>query len=198
MNARTLFKQEANFIAGAANPSRIPLLRLPEVAFIGKSNVGKSSLINSLCNRKSLARVSHTPGRTQQINFFQIGNTCILADLPGYGFAKVPGSMRKNWEELILHYLSKRDNLKIVSLLIDARRGIASHDMMVIDLLIGLRRQFCIVFTKSDKISNPQALIDASNVIFSSIGYSANFIFTSTRGKDGTRELQVSLAKALA
>lgn len=198
MGPKSLFKQEACFIAGADQVKRIPRLILPELAFIGKSNVGKSSLINALCHRKSLARVSHTPGRTQQINFFQLGNSCILADLPGYGFAKVPQAMRKNWEELILHYLRERDNLKIVNLLIDARRGIASHDMMVIKLLESFNRPFQIIFTKSDKISDRLALTDLSHTALAFINRSISFIFTSTRGKDGTRELQSNLARELA
>ncbi|MES2214884.1 MAG: ribosome biogenesis GTP-binding protein YihA/YsxC [Pseudomonadota bacterium] len=197
MSKTPLFKKEAKFIAGADTVKRIPFLRLPEIAFIGKSNVGKSSLVNSLCHRKSLARVSHTPGRTQQINFFQIGESCTLVDLPGYGFAKVPKSMKKTWEELILHYLGKRDNLKIVNLLIDARRGVASHDMMVIDLLNSLDRPFQIIFTKSDKISDRAKLIDTTNAALPPVNQSMNFIFTSTRSKDGTRELQSSLARAI-
>ena len=189
-----LFRKEANFVAGADKPARLPKFELPEFAFIGKSNVGKSSLVNLLCNRKSLARVSHTPGRTQQINFFQVGSSFILVDLPGYGFAKVAYNLRKSWEELILQYLGKRDNLKIVNLLIDARRGIMDHDKAVIQLLQDMGRNFQIVFTKSDKISDKIAIMEASNAVLTK---SVNFIFTSSRSKDGTQELQLSLAKYL-
>ena len=104
-NALSSFRQEAKFIAGAARSSQLPKISLPQVAFVGKSNVGKSSLINAICRRKSLARVSHTPGRTQQINFFSIAEKLVLVDLPGYGFAKVPLREKENWERLILHYL---------------------------------------------------------------------------------------------
>jgi len=189
-----LFRKEANFVAGADKPARLPKLTLPEFAFIGKSNVGKSSLINLLCNRKSLARVSHTPGRTQQINFFQVGTSFILVDLPGYGFAKVAHNLRKSWEELILQYLDKRDNLKVVNLLIDARRGIMQHDMSVIELLRNMDRKFQIVFTKSDKVSNRLELMEASNKILEK---PMPFIFTSARSKDGAQELQLSLARYL-
>jgi len=92
-----IFRQEARFIAGAAKPSQLPKMFLPQVAFVGKSNVGKSSLINTICRRKNLARVSHTPGRTRQINFFLIAEKLVIADLPGYGFAKVPVEEKQNW-----------------------------------------------------------------------------------------------------
>ncbi len=189
-----LFRKEASFVAGADKPARLPKFTLPEFAFIGKSNVGKSSLVNSLCNRKSLARVSHTPGRTQQINFFQVGTAFILVDLPGYGFAKVAYNLRKSWEQLILQYLGKRDNLRVVSLLVDARRGIMDHDLAVIKLLQDMDRHFQIVFTKSDKISDRVGVMEASNA---KINKPINFIFTSARSKDGTQELQLSLAKHL-
>jgi len=189
-----LFRKEANFIAGAAVPTRLPKYDLPEFAFIGKSNVGKSSLVNTLCNRKSLARVSHTPGRTQQINFFQVGHEFILVDLPGYGFAKVAYNLRKSWESLILEYLGKRDNLRVINLLIDSRRGVMDHDMAVIKMLHAMGRHFQIVFTKSDKITDRLSLMEAANTI---IGKPLNFIFTSSRTKDGMRELQMSLAAKL-
>lgn len=190
-----LFRKEANFVAGADKPQRLPELTLPEFAFIGRSNVGKSSLINLLCNRRSLARVSHSPGRTQQINFFQIGSTFTLVDLPGYGFAKIPASLRKSWEELILHYLSKRDNLKIVNLLIDSRRGIGENDLKIIELLLSFKLKFQIVFTKVDKVTDREALIKTSYDLLP--GLTVSFIFTSSRSKHGTEELQLSLAKFL-
>lgn len=190
-----LFRKEAKFVAGADKPQRLPDLTLPEFAFIGRSNVGKSSLINLLCNRRSLARVSHSPGRTQQINFFQIGEAFTLVDLPGYGFAKIPQSLRKSWEELILHYLSKRDNLAIVNLLIDSRRGLGENDLKIIELLLKFNLKFQIVFTKSDKLTNKDALIKSSYDQLP--GISVSFIFTSSRSKYGTEELQLSLGKFL-
>lgn len=190
-----LFRKEANFVAGADKPQRLPDLTLPEFAFIGRSNVGKSSLINLLCNRRTLARVSHSPGRTQQINFFQIGEVFTLVDLPGYGFAKIPQSLRKSWEELILHYLSKRDNLAIVNLLIDSRRGLGENDLKIIELLLKFNLKFQIVFTKSDKLTDKDALIKSSYDLLP--GISVSFIFTSSRSKHGTEELQLSLGKFL-
>lgn len=192
----SLFRKEAKFVAGADKPQRLPAFSLPEFAFIGRSNVGKSSLINMLCNRRNLAKVSSSPGRTQQINFFQIGDFFTLVDLPGYGFAKVPDHLHKNWEQLILHYLNKRDNLKLINLLIDARRGVLEKDMKVIELLSNLEKDFQIVFTKSDKISDRLSLMEEANARLP--GYSINFIFTSSRSKHGTEELQLSLAKYIS
>lgn len=196
-DALALFRKEAKFVAGADKPQRLPKLHLPEFAFVGKSNVGKSSLINRLCNRRRLARVSVSPGRTQQINFFQVGEKLTLVDLPGYGFAKVPGDMKKGWEELILHYLSKRSNLIIVNLLIDSRRGVAENDLKIMDLFVSLHIDFQIVFTKSDKISNAERieLTKSTSQIFGD--NPINFVFTSSRSGNGTEELQLSLAKHL-
>lgn len=188
-----LFRKEAKFIAGADKPQRLPDLPLPEIAFVGRSNVGKSSLINLLCNRRNLAKVSGAPGRTQQINFFQIGDFFTLVDLPGYGFAKVPKHLHQNWEQLILHYLSKRDNLKLINLLIDSRRGVTEKDQKVIELLSDLGKDFQIIFTKVDKISDRLSLMESANAKLP--GYSINFIFTSSRSKNGTEELQLSMAK---
>lgn len=146
-----IFRQEATFIAGAMLPKQLPKSHLPQIAFVGKSNVGKSNLINALCNRKSLARVSHTPGRTQQINFFNVGDSFILADLPGYGFAKVSHNIRRHWEKLIVAYLENEAKIILVNVLIDARRGIKQHDLDVIMMLKSLGHKFQIILTKADK-----------------------------------------------
>ena len=190
-----LFRQEAEFIAGAAKISQIPQLWLPEIAFFGKSNVGKSSLINNICNNSHLARVSNTPGRTRQINFFSINKKFILVDLPGYGFAEVPLYVKKQWEILINHYLKNSVNLKLVNLLIDSRRGIKPPDIEIAKLLLSYNKNFQIVFTKSDKTSQRENLSTTANNLLATLGYSCNVIYTSSRSKEGARELQVSLAK---
>ena len=177
-----LFKKEASFLRGVDKPGNLPKMMLPEVAFIGKSNVGKSSLINAVCNNKSLAKTSNTPGRTQQINFFQVGTTFTLVDLPGYGFAKVPDDIHKNWERLIVEYLSQRENLVLVNVLVDGRHGIKDNDIAVINLLEQFERDFQIVFTKCDKIK-ADTTTDA--------------IFTSARSRTGVKELQLSIGKVL-
>lgn len=121
--------QSAEFLLGAAQPARFPRTMLPEVAFVGKSNVGKSSLINTLLRRKSLVKTSATPGKTQQINFFLINGAWRFVDLPGYGFAKVPPRVRQDWERLITTYLRERPCLRGVVLIVDAR-----HDPSPLDV----------------------------------------------------------------
>ncbi len=190
-----LFRQETKFIAGAARIEHIPRLFLPEIAFVGKSNVGKSSLINTVCNHQGLAKVSHTPGRTQQINFFSLADKLLLVDLPGYGFAQVPLAAKRQWEKLITHYLATRDNLKLVNLLVDARRGIKEHDTEVAKLLLSYKRDFQIVFTKADKINNKEELTNATKNFLASLNYSCNLLFTSSRSKEGAKELQFSMAR---
>ncbi|MCC7259612.1 MAG: YihA family ribosome biogenesis GTP-binding protein [Alphaproteobacteria bacterium] len=149
-----LFAQECNFVAGAMKEEMIPpASTLPEVAFCGKSNVGKSSLINALTNRKTLARVSHTPGRTQQINFFELGKCVMLADLPGYGYAKVSKKMRTGWNRLIVSYLKGRVDLRRVFVLVDARRGVKEHDIEVMKLLDKSAVPYQIVLTKGDHLA---------------------------------------------
>lgn len=157
-------KLEAKFIFGAATIGHLKNFnntfdsRLPQVAFIGKSNVGKSSLINLLLNRKSLAHTSNTPGRTQQINFFNIGDSLIFADLPGYGYAKVPPKIHEKWEELILYYLETKNNLEVVCVLVDSRRGIKPHDAQILDLLdqCGLIDKTILIYTKADKATKAE------------------------------------------
>src|SRR6202008_825585 len=118
---RLLFAKECRFVAGAGNPAALPPVSLPEVAFIGRSNVGKSSLVNALTGRRMLARTSRTPGRTQQINFFDLGGRLMLVDLPGFGFAKVSKTKVRGWTGLIFRYLRGRPTLRRVCLLVDAR-----------------------------------------------------------------------------
>ena len=116
-------KADARFILSATSPAQFPNLRLPEFAFLGRSNVGKSSLLNVLAGVKKLAKVSAQPGRTQAINFFTISESVTFADLPGYGFAKVPLHVKDSWKSLIEAYLSEREQLVLSFILLDARRG---------------------------------------------------------------------------
>jgi GTP-binding protein len=192
-----IFRGEAVFIAGAAKEAQFPKLHLPEIAFIGKSNVGKSSLINSICNRKALAKTSHSPGRTQQINFFSLADKLILVDLPGYGFAKVPIQVKVQWEKLIVNYLQIRSNLSLVNLLIDSRHGLKENDLMVLKMLKDFDRNFQIVFTKTDKTTSLSKIEEESKNLLESLGYSCNLIYTSVRSKQGVKELQYSMAECL-
>jgi len=145
--------KSAEFIKSAVKPSHYPLADLPEIAFAGRSNVGKSSLINTLVNRKRLVKTSSTPGRTQLINFFNINETFSFVDLPGYGYAKVPAHIRKNWGPMIETFLTTRKTLKGVTLIMDIRRTPRREEMDFIDWLDHLNIPKILVVTKADKLS---------------------------------------------
>lgn len=143
----------AQFITSATKPSQYPPEALPEIAFAGRSNVGKSSLINTLVNRKRLVKTSRTPGRTQLINFFSVDDRFMLVDLPGYGYAKVPAAVRKKWRPMIERYLTGRGVLKGVVLLLDIRRSPDERERLFVDWLMDHQLLVIPVLTKSDKLS---------------------------------------------
>ena len=145
--------QSAEFLKSVYPQDDYPPDRYPEVAFAGRSNVGKSSLINTLANSKGLARISSTPGKTQSINFYLINGAVCLVDLPGYGYAKVPQQVRKRWSPLIEDYCQKRKTLRGVVIIIDARTGPTPLDLSLIQWLRGLSLPALIVLTKADKLS---------------------------------------------
>ena len=139
------------YVISSPDYTQCPAPDRPEYAFIGRSNVGKSSLINMLCNNAHLAKTSGTPGKTQLINHFSINNEWYIVDLPGYGFAKVSLASRKKWEKMIEDYLRKRENLVNVFILIDSRHGPQKNDLEFVNRLGEWQIPFCIVFTKADK-----------------------------------------------
>ena len=145
--------KSAEFVTSAVNPSQYPGALHPEAAFAGRSNVGKSSLINTLVNRKRLVKTSSTPGRTQLINFFSVNDTLSLVDLPGYGYAKVPPSVRRTWGPMIETYLKERATLKAVVLILDVRRIPGIEEQNFIDWLERYQRKTILVLTKADKLS---------------------------------------------
>ena len=147
---RRLFAQECKFFFGATKEDALPPDGLPEVAFAGRSNVGKSSLVNALTGRKTLANVSRTPGRTQQLNFFELGGRLWLVDLPGYGYAKVAKSTVASWQKLIERYLKGRPTLRRVLVLIDTRHGLKEVDRGVLDGLDEAAQSYQVVMTKAD------------------------------------------------
>ncbi|MBI5417935.1 YihA family ribosome biogenesis GTP-binding protein [Candidatus Poribacteria bacterium] len=142
------------YITTAYNKSQFPKDNLPEIAFVGRSNVGKSSLINCLTNRKKLAYVSNTPGKTKVINYFVIDKKIYFVDLPGYGFAKVPFEVKKHWRDLIELYLSENKNLKLVILIIDIRHKPSEDDLLMKQWLDEYNVSTIIVANKKDKLSN--------------------------------------------
>ncbi len=145
--------KSATFVKSATRPGNYPPTDFPEVAFAGRSNVGKSSLINILVNRRGLVRTSSTPGRTQLLNFFDINSTFYLVDLPGYGFAKVPLAIKKEWGPMVRTYLEGRQNLRALLLLFDIRRTPREEDLQLLDWLEELEVPTIPVITKVDKIS---------------------------------------------
>jgi GTP-binding protein len=150
--ARKLFAGACDFVWGATSAENLPPEALNEIAFVGRSNAGKSSLVNALTGRKSLARVSQTPGATRQINFFNLAGRLMLADLPGYGFAKRSRSEAESWQEMIFAYLRRRARLRRVMLLIDARRGVIDSDKQVMELLDRSAVSYALVLTKGDEL----------------------------------------------
>ena len=146
------------FIKSAVWPTQYPPAIMPEIAFVGRSNVGKSSLINVLVGRKNLAKTSNTPGRTQLINFFKINDQISFVDLPGYGFAKVAQSVKKDWGDMIEAYLRERQSLCLVVLILDIRREPNNDDLSLRDWLANYRIPYLYVLTKADKLSNNQAI----------------------------------------
>jgi GTP-binding protein len=148
--------KQTEFIKSATKPAHYPEETLGEIAFAGRSNVGKSSLINVLVNRKNLVRTSNTPGRTQLINFFRINNRFTFVDLPGYGFAKVPLAVKKEWGPMIETYLSRRENLRGVVLILDIRRVPSDEDLQMLQWLRARGVPPLVVVTKCDKLSKNQ------------------------------------------
>jgi GTP-binding protein len=149
---RLLFAAECGFINGSTRLDTLPEAVLPEIAFAGRSNVGKSSLLNALTNRKDLARISKTPGRTQQLNFFDLGHRLILVDMPGYGYAEAAKSAIEAWTRLIEAFLRGRATLRRACVLIDARHGLKPVDEPLLKLLDAAAVNFQLVLTKCDKL----------------------------------------------
>jgi GTP-binding protein len=149
---RRLFARPCRFVAGAATADALPPAALPEIAFAGRSNVGKSSLLNALVGQKALARTSNTPGRTQQLNFFELGGALTLVDLPGYGYARAPKESAAGWTRLTQSYLKGRTTLRRLCLLIDARHGLKDSDREIMALLDRTAVSYQAVLTKIDKV----------------------------------------------
>jgi GTP-binding protein len=193
-----LFAQECTFLRAVSAFEQLTTPDIPEVAFAGRSNVGKSSLINAITNRNSLARVSNTPGRTKEIIQFDLGGRLTLADLPGYGFAKVSKAVSENWHRLIETYLNKRPQLRRVCLLVDARHPPHASDLLMMELLDGAAMSYAVVLTKLDKLKSDQrarSIHDVQALIqHRSAAHPVAFL-TSAETKEGVPELRAHLAR---
>ncbi len=155
---------DVEFLISAFRKNQFPAPDRPEIAFAGRSNVGKSSLLNVIINRKNLARTSSTPGRTQSINYFRVGKSLYLVDLPGYGFARVPVKVKQSWQKMVEEYLSTRENLKAVVVIIDIRRNPTSGDLDLLNWLYHYGIPAIPVLTKADKLSRQKARKQASAI----------------------------------
>ena len=198
---RRLFAQDCRFVAGSDRIEALPPIGLPEIAFAGRSNVGKSSLVNALTGRNTLARVSDTPGRTQQLNFFDLGGRLILVDMPGFGFARVAKKKVKDWTGLIEKYLRGRPSLRRVCLLIDARHGAMATDRSFMERLDAAAVSYQVVLTKADK-AKPADLDDRIATLGTELAKHPaahpEIITTSAHASTGIPALRAALAALAA
>ena len=189
---------EFSFIKSAIRPEQFPPPDKPEIAFAGRSNVGKSSLINRLVNSPKLARTSSRPGRTRAINFFTVGKSLCLTDLPGYGYAEVPLKLRRNWKVLVETYLKKRHNLKAVVVIIDIRRNLGQGDLELLHWLKTYEKNAIVVLTKVDKVSKGKAKqhhdVTSNQLIQEGLGQPISF---SAKTGQGTQELWKAIHKVV-
>ena len=198
---RLLFAKECTFVAGSERLEGLPPFTLPEVAFAGRSNVGKSSLLNALTNRSALARVSNTPGRTRQLNFFDLDNRLLLVDMPGYGYAEASKADIKRWEKLIDAYLSGRPTLARVMVLVDARHGLKAGDRDLMKRLDERAVSYQVVLTKGDQPKASDLQATAAKVATELAKHPAahpDIVVTSSATGAGMPELRARLAKLAA
>ena len=197
-SGRLLFAGECRFVAAAAELARLPPAGLPEVAFLGRSNVGKSSLINALTGRNTLARISNTPGRTRQLNFFDLAGRLLLVDMPGYGYAEAPKSEIARWTGLIELYLKGRAPLRRLVLLIDARHGVKEADAKMMDRLDKAAVSYQLVLTKTDKLraAEGETILAATQALLAKRPAAHPFVLaTSAETGAGIPELRAALAE---
>ena len=194
---RLLFAGPVDFVKGVVAMSGLPAADRIEVCFAGRSNVGKSSLINALTNRKNLARASNTPGRTQEINFFALGDTRYLVDLPGYGYAEAPVATVAKWQALLRAYLAGRQTLRRAFVLVDMRHGIMAVDEEILSMLDRSAVTFQVVLTKADKVNAATRAANTAQVQAALAKHPAAYpeiIVTSSEKGDGIATLRATIA----
>ena len=199
-NADNLFRQGVDFVLSVADLKQLPPDNLPEIAFAGRSNVGKSSIINAVTRQKSLAKTSNTPGRTQQLNYFNLAKKMYMVDMPGYGYAQAPENLVKKWQSMILTYLQGRVNLKRVFLLIDSRHGIKKVDTEIMELLDKAAVTYQIVLTKVDKISEKaltQVINDTGKVLEKHAAAYVKLLATSSETGLGIDDLRTEIVSLI-
>lgn len=184
----------ARFIISAARPEQFPKEELPEFAFLGRSNVGKSSLLNALVGQQGLAHTSATPGRTQAINFFRIAERWQFVDLPGYGYARVPAEITQSWKSLIDSYLLRRKALALSFLLLDSRRGWMPHDLELKNWLETHHRKYLIITTKFDKLKSQSERHEAEKALRRHLGDAEWIPFSAVTGQ-GVRQIWQTISK---
>ena len=200
-HARKLFAGPIEFLKSAPGLQHLPAPGAPEIAFAGRSNVGKSSLLNALTNRKGLARASNTPGRTQELNYFEVGAPAVirLVDMPGYGFAEAPKDMVKRWRFLINDFLRGRQVLKRALVLVDARHGLKDVDREVMTMLDKAAVSYNLVLTKSDKIKQTELAVTLEAVCAEAAKHPAShpmIYATSAETGEGISELRTAILEA--
>ncbi len=187
----------AEFIKSAVDPAHFPKEEVPEVAFAGRSNVGKSSLMNSLLNRKNLVKVSSTPGKTQLINFFKINNQFFFVDLPGYGFARVPDAIKKKWGRMIETYLKKRKNLCLVVLILDIRHKPTEDDRLMAEWLDFYQIRTVFVANKSDKVKKSEKNKKIRSILESLEKQEKEVIIFSSKKGEGKNDLWKAIKNSI-
>jgi GTP-binding protein len=199
--AEQLFRLPCVFVKGVVNVAGLPDEPIPEVAFAGRSNVGKSSLLNAMISQGQLARTSNTPGRTRELNYFRLGDAMHIVDMPGYGYARAPKTLVDSWQRLVRDYLRGRTQLARVFLLIDSRHGVKENDTETMSLMDQSAMSYQLVLTKTDKLKRHEldAMIEATLAIIAKHAAAyPQLLVTSAEKKAGMDELRQAVARAIA
>ncbi|QNT78783.1 ribosome biogenesis GTP-binding protein YihA/YsxC [Entomobacter blattae] len=195
---RLLFASECKFFLGIQDLKQLGEGQLPEIAFSGRSNVGKSSLLNALAGQNFLARTSSRPGRTQQLNFFSLANRLVLVDMPGYGYAEASKKVKESWQNTMFTFLRARPVLKRVLLLLDARIEVKQNDLQMIDLLNRAAVSFQVILTKCDSLSQPALVAktgEVNKIVAKQPAAYPHIMLTSSKSGQGIDELRAQLAQ---